>query len=99
MMITDIAEEIEVKQGPETASTYFAVATSVEPVLQEIARRLLEEVNSEVAGQILGLDLSGAHPLAATPQHARSRRCAADSGLRQHASHEYTSDLRLQPSP
>jgi hypothetical protein len=53
-VITDRAEEIEAKQGPEDAMTYFRVATSEDPVLQEVERRWLEQVSSEVAGQTLG---------------------------------------------
>jgi hypothetical protein len=63
LIITDIAEEIEAKQGSEAASMYFRIATSDDPVLEEVEKRWLPEVGETVSGQIplLVAEVAGLH--------------------------------------
>jgi integrase len=52
-VIHDYAEEIEQKRGYETAKTYHRVATTTSPVLAEVGRRWLEEIQGSIAEQTL----------------------------------------------
>jgi integrase len=49
-----IAEEIAEVQGLEAGRTYYRVATSLSPVLQEVAANWLEELRGKVTGQTGG---------------------------------------------
>jgi integrase len=54
LVYDDIAEKIEEAQGLLAAKTYYRVATSVSPVLQEVAALWLEEIRGTVKEQTRG---------------------------------------------
>lgn len=54
LIFSDTAEEIEKKQGLKDARTYYRIATSAAPILLEVSRSWLEEINGQVTAQTLG---------------------------------------------
>ena len=54
LIISDIAEELEAKQGQDAARTFHQIATSEVPVLKDVEKIWLEDIKDEVSGQTLG---------------------------------------------
>jgi integrase len=53
LIIAEIAEALEARQGRAAASTYHRVATSEDQVLRDVEQRWLAEVRGEVTGQTM----------------------------------------------
>ncbi len=54
LIVSDIAEELEAKQGRDAAMTFFRIATSEVPVLKDVEGVWLENIKDQVSHQTLG---------------------------------------------